>query len=93
MDTVFGFDAEQASLADRFTDRFLETLRAEGVEVLDAREPLRRASEEGVSPLYWSRDLHLSLEGHRVLGEALVRAIPGPPASTPAPASGAAEGW
>lgn len=93
LDEVFGFDAEQAGLADRFTERYLETLRAEGVEVLDAGVPLRRAAAEGVAPLYWSRDLHLSLEGHRVLGEALTSAIPGPPEQVSAPQPGAPEGW
>lgn len=93
LDAVFGFDSEQASLADRFTDRYLETLRREGIEVLDARGPLRQAAEAGVTPLYWSRDLHLSLKGHRVLGEALTAAIPGPPDLVSTAPSGTPPGW
>ena len=93
LDEVFGFDAEQAGLADRFTDRYLETLRGEGIEVLDGRVPLRQAAAAGVSPLYWSRDLHLGVEGHRILGEALCAAIPGPPDQAPAPPAGAPPGW
>ena len=93
LDEVFGFDSEQASLADRFTDRYLETLRREGIEVLDARVPLRQAAAAGVAPLYWSRDLHLSLKGHRVLGEALTAAIPGPPDLVPTAPSGTPPGW
>lgn len=93
LDEVFGFDAEEASLADRFTDRYLETLRGEGIEVLDGRVPLRRAADAGVSPLYWSRDLHLGVEGHRVLGEALIAAIPGPPGRVPDVPDGTPPGW
>ncbi|MFQ5334789.1 MAG: GDSL-type esterase/lipase family protein [Flavobacteriales bacterium] len=48
-------------------DGLLKSLRAYGIDCID----LRNAFERSAHPLYWKRDLHLNVEGHRLVAESI----------------------
>ena len=84
-DEHLGFDEGERTIMPRLVQRFLSTLEAEGVEVLDTRPVLRAAAgavptadgpRDRQEPLFWREDLHLARRGHRLVGEALAERIP-----------------
>jgi lysophospholipase L1-like esterase len=67
----FQLEPEDHGATEALADEYLDTMRAEGVQVVDLR-PAFRAAEE---PLYWKCDLHINTAGHRVTARELYRAI------------------
>ncbi len=63
-----GITEESFDVNARLGGRLAETLRAQGVRVLDATGALR--ADAGTSH-YWARDWHLNVAGHRLVAEAL----------------------
>ncbi len=55
----------------RISQEWMERLGTRGVEVVDLAPEFAATDRD----LYWRRDLHLSVEGHRVTGEILARHI------------------
>lgn len=64
---ILGLGLEELAVSDRLADGWLAFLRDTGVAHVDLRPIFRETQEE----LYWRRDLHLSVSGHRVLASAL----------------------
>ena len=62
-----GAEPDALESSDRLADEWLGLIEAAGVRTLDLR-PVFRAE---ATKLYWDQDLHLDLEGHRVVAEAL----------------------
>ncbi len=65
---IFDLDDNEMGVTNYQADAYLATLRAAEVEVVDMR-PTFKAAEE---PLYWLRDHHINLAGHRLIAETLV---------------------
>ncbi len=55
------------------TDRLVSWLKTQGVQVID----LVAAFDEAEDELFWRRDYHLGLQGHRLLAEQLAQALSG----------------
>jgi GDSL-like lipase/acylhydrolase family protein len=66
--TLLALGPEDLELNRRAAERFVSGLRVAGIEVLDLRP-----SFEGLAPPpFWRQDLHLNLEGHRLIAEQLL---------------------
>jgi len=62
---VMRLSGEDLDLLGTMADRYLEEIAALGVPTIDLRPSFR--SLQG--PLYWARDLHLNLEGHKAAAD------------------------
>lgn len=58
-------------LSDRLADEWLGLLAEAGVRTLDLRPAIRAADER----LYWVKDLHLDVDGHRRVAQALLPVV------------------
>jgi hypothetical protein len=63
-----GLPDDALEVSDELADRWLAALAAHDIAALDLR-PVFRAEPE---PLYWWTDQHIAIDGHRVVGEALL---------------------
>lgn len=62
---------QDLSLTDRVTDVFLDHVREQGIETLDARQIL--SAETGT--WYWKKDFHMNVRAHAAIGRALAQRI------------------
>ncbi len=69
----FELTAEELGVSDRLADAWLAALREHDVAQLDLRPLFRRARK----PCYWQHDLHLAVEGHRLVASALAPIVLG----------------
>lgn len=68
---LFELQPDDLQIANRLADAWLEFARARGISTID----LRVAISEARRPLYWDRDHHVSVEGNRVIAEALLTEV------------------
>lgn len=69
----FELTFDDQGLTELMANEYLDTMRAEGVHVVDLRPAFREADER----LYWKADLHINTAGHRVTARELYRAVEG----------------
>ena len=70
MAELLGLTQEHIDVLDRLSDRYLVDVEALGIDAIDLRVPFRE--DAGAKRLYWMRDSHLSLEGHRLAARAML---------------------
>jgi hypothetical protein len=58
---------DESGINSSLAERFLSGVRALGLELVDMTEPFKLQNP----PPYWRTDLHLNLEGHRLIAEQL----------------------
>lgn len=68
---VLALEPGALELSDRLADEWLALLAEGGVRTLDLRPAVQAAEER----LYWVKDLHLNVDGHRRVAEALLPVV------------------
>jgi hypothetical protein len=59
--------SEQLGISDRLADSWLGSLQERGIQAVDLRPTFLAAH----TPCYWRRDLHLDVDGHRLVAGVL----------------------
>lgn len=65
--TAYGLHPGDLEISDRLGDQWIASLREREIPALDLRPAIR----DREAPCYWLRDLHLNVDGHRVVAAAL----------------------
>jgi len=68
---LLGVRGDGLRVLDSIADRYLATLREDGVSVIDLRPTFRAARE----PLYWKTDGHLNVMGHQLVASQLASPV------------------
>jgi hypothetical protein len=69
--SVLEMSREQLEVSDRIANGLLEILTDEDIAVVDLRPALRAAEMR----CYWRTDMHLNVDGHRIVAEELFEAL------------------
>ncbi|MHA7057579.1 SGNH/GDSL hydrolase family protein [Aquimarina sp. M1] len=69
--SLFNFDEETININKKLTLSLRDWLDKEQIKYYDLKKPLKNANEK----VYWDQDLHINVNGHRIIGDYLTNNV------------------